>query len=82
MTTSFAEHGVVEITVTVQNTGERSGKDVVQVYVGECPPRVPRPKRELKAFAKVALEPGESKPSSSRSVGVTSRSTTWWPDHG
>jgi beta-glucosidase len=58
----IAEDGVVEITVMVHNIGERAGKEVVQVYVGECSPRVPRPVRELKAFQKVALAPGEEKP--------------------
>jgi beta-glucosidase len=49
------------LSVTVTNTGSRAGKEVVQVYVS--PPRstVARPVRELKAFAKVALEPGESR---------------------
>ncbi len=57
----FGDDGHVEITIMVENTGDRFGKDVVQMYVGECSPRLPRPKRELKAFAKVALEPGEDK---------------------
>jgi len=57
----FGDDGSVEITVMVENTGERSGKEVVQVYVSECSPRLPRPNRELKAFARVALEPGEDK---------------------
>lgn len=60
-TAGLADDGAVEITVMVENTGDRFGKEVVQVYVGECSPRVPRPRRELKAFAKVALEPGEDK---------------------
>ncbi|MDQ3657834.1 MAG: glycoside hydrolase family 3 C-terminal domain-containing protein [Chloroflexota bacterium] len=58
---ALGEDGNVEITVMVENTGERFGQEVVQVYAGECMPRVPRPKRELKAFAKVALQPGEDK---------------------
>ncbi|MEJ7901967.1 MAG: glycoside hydrolase family 3 C-terminal domain-containing protein [Thermomicrobiales bacterium] len=58
---AFGEEGDVEITVMVENTGERFGKEVVQVYVGECSARVPRPNRELKAFAKVGLQPGEDK---------------------
>jgi len=53
--------GDVEITVMIENTGDRFGKEVVQVYVSECAPRLPRPKRELKDFAKVALESGETK---------------------
>ena len=50
----------VEVTVSVTNTGDRAGKHVVQLYVagGDAPVR--RPTRELRGFAKVALEPGES----------------------
>ncbi|MFD7307948.1 glycoside hydrolase family 3 C-terminal domain-containing protein [Promicromonospora sp. NPDC059942] len=56
-----ADDAVVRVTVTVTNTGERSGADVVQVYVGDPESQVQRPERELKAFAKVDLEPGESR---------------------
>ena len=49
------------LTLTVTNTGETAGAEVVQVYVGENKPTVARPVKELKAFEKVYLEPGESK---------------------
>jgi len=45
--------------LTVRNTGTRAGSEVVQLYVRERAPRLQRPDKELKAFAKVALEPGE-----------------------
>jgi beta-glucosidase len=51
----------VSVEVTVKNTGKVSGKEVVQLYVREERPRLVRPEKELKAFAKVALEPGEEK---------------------
>lgn len=51
---------LVDIEVTVANTGGRAGKEVVQVYVEPLDRPVPGPIRELRAFAKVALEPGES----------------------
>lgn len=60
-TDQFATDGIVSINVMVENTGARAGAEIVQVYVGECAPRLPRPKRELKAFAKVALGPGQAK---------------------
>ncbi|NNN29412.1 beta-glucosidase [Streptomyces sp. S3(2020)] len=47
--------------VTVTNTGDRAGKHVVQVYVATDAGPVRRPARELRAFAKVPLEPGESR---------------------
>ncbi|MFT4165639.1 MAG: glycoside hydrolase family 3 C-terminal domain-containing protein, partial [Microlunatus sp.] len=49
-----------EVSVTVTNTGDREGSEVVQVYVGELPAPVPTPARQLAAFAKVKLAPGES----------------------
>ncbi|WTW98341.1 glycoside hydrolase family 3 C-terminal domain-containing protein [Streptomycetaceae bacterium NBC_01309] len=49
------------VSVTVTNTGARAGKHVVQVYVATSAGPVRRPLRELRAFAKVSLEPGESR---------------------
>ncbi|MHA7132684.1 glycoside hydrolase family 3 C-terminal domain-containing protein [Oerskovia turbata] len=53
--------GDVEVRLTVANTGDRAGREVVQVYTGLASAAVQRPERELKAFAIVALEPGESR---------------------
>ncbi len=52
-----------EATVTVSNTGQRAGSEVVQIYVGpdENGQLIDRPAKELRGFAKVALQPGESK---------------------
>ena len=49
------------VTLTVKNTGSRAGKAVVQLYVGDVESTPLRPVRELKGFAKAALQPGESK---------------------
>ena len=49
----------LEVAVEVTNTGRRAGAEVVQFYVHEKSPVVPRPPRELKAFAKPFLQPGE-----------------------
>ncbi len=49
----------VELTVT--NTGSRTGKEVVQVYVHEESAPVRMPEKQLKAFHKISLQPGESK---------------------
>ncbi|WP_241827776.1 glycoside hydrolase family 3 C-terminal domain-containing protein [Actinopolymorpha singaporensis] len=51
----------VEVSVTVRNTGPVAGAEVVQVYVRDPECSVDRPVRELKGFAKVALEPGEGR---------------------
>jgi len=58
-----AEHRRSEVTgiaLRVTNTGARSGSEVVQCYVAPASGDVDRPRKELKAFAKVALEPGAS----------------------
>lgn len=49
----------VHVTVTVTNTGPVAGAEVVQVYVGDPRSQVQRPVRELKAFTKTTLQPGE-----------------------
>jgi len=51
----------VRVRVTVENTGGRRGQEVVQLYVAPLAPSVVRPAKELKAFAKVVLDPGEQK---------------------
>jgi beta-glucosidase len=50
----------VSFEVPVTNIGSRAGSHVVQIYVAPREPRVQRPPQELKAFAKVHLEPGRS----------------------
>ncbi len=51
----------VAVSVTVKNTGSRSGKETVQFYVRDKEASVLRPVRELKGFSKVDLKPGESR---------------------
>jgi beta-glucosidase len=59
-TTSLAVGGTLTLDVAVTNVGDRAGSEVVQCYVAPSAPRLTRPPKELKAFAKVHLEPGES----------------------
>lgn len=51
----------VNVHVTVKNTGTRTGKEIVQLYVQDVVSTVIRPEKELKGFAKVELQPGEQK---------------------
>ncbi|WP_067137212.1 glycoside hydrolase family 3 C-terminal domain-containing protein [Microtetraspora malaysiensis] len=52
--------GDIAVTVPVTNTGQVTGREVVQVYTSLPGSAVQRAPRELKAFASVALEPGET----------------------
>lgn len=55
------ENGLVNVAVTVENTGERNGSEVVQLYVGRNGnSAVFKAQKELKAFEKIHLAPGES----------------------
>jgi len=51
----------VEVQVTIRNTGTRAGQEVVQLYVRDPVASRSRPVRELKAFEKIALQPGEAR---------------------
>ncbi|WP_432503204.1 beta-xylosidase/alpha-l-arabinosidase [Kineococcus arenarius] len=52
--------GSVEVSVTVRNTGERAGEEVVQLYLHDVLAQVTRPVRELTGFTRVRLEAGEA----------------------
>ena len=49
------------MSVTVENTGDREGAEVVQVYVADPAASVDRPPKELAGFEKVWLAPGETR---------------------
>jgi beta-glucosidase len=51
----------VSVAFTLSNIGQRPGRETAQLYVRPHNPSVERPVKELKAFAKVALAPGESR---------------------
>lgn len=53
--------GDVHVTADVRNTGERAGAEVAQLYIRDVISSVTTPVKQLKGFAKVALEPGETK---------------------
>jgi beta-glucosidase len=50
----------LEVSVTVTNTGKVAGKEIAQLYVADRKASLPRPPKELKGFAKIELQPGES----------------------
>ncbi|WP_101617614.1 glycoside hydrolase family 3 N-terminal domain-containing protein [Bifidobacterium margollesii] len=57
----FGADDVVRATVAVTNTGERPGTEVVQAYIGDIVTSVSWTDRELKAFKRVSIAPGETK---------------------
>ncbi len=58
---TFKDVDGITVSVDVTNTGQVPGKEVVQVYVHDQEARLVRPYKELKGFAKVELQPGETK---------------------
>ena len=58
---SLTADETIRFTVSVTNTGSRAGAEVVQLYVSDLQSSVPRPLKELKAFQKVFLQPGETR---------------------
>lgn len=57
----FQLGSALTISLDVSNVGTVAGKEIVQLYVRDIASKLPRPFKELKAFAKVSLEAGETK---------------------
>jgi len=74
----FESDGVVNVAVTLTNTGAREGSSVVQLYVSDAEASAPRPAKELKAFAKVKLEAGAS---TTVSLALDARSFAFFDTH-
>lgn len=60
-TTTFRDVDGLTVSVDVTNTGNETGKEIIQVYVHDQKSDLVRPQKELKGFAKVELRPGETK---------------------
>jgi beta-glucosidase len=58
---TMKENEKLTLTVPVKNTGDKTGKEIVQIYIGDEKSSLVRPLKELKAFKKVGLAPGEEK---------------------
>jgi beta-glucosidase len=68
------EHGRLQATVDVTNTGKRAGADVVQLYLG-APTATGEPASQLKAFAKVDLAPRQTK---TVRLALTAQDASYW----
>ena len=58
---SLGKEEALKVKVKVTNTGDMEGDEVVQVYIHDVKASVVRPMKELAAFKRVSLKPGESK---------------------
>lgn len=72
---SYAPGETIRVTVEIANTGGREGSEVVQLYASKPRSKVERAPRELKAFRKVALAPGEKQ---SVTLEVPVASLAYW----
>jgi len=68
-----------DIEVDVTNTGDVGGKEVVQLYVSDRGAPTPRPPKELKAFTKITLAPGETK---TVTFTLDDRAVQYWGEGG
>jgi len=57
----YAPGDPIHVSLVVQNSGDHPGKEVVQLYVRDVESSLVRPEKELKAFEKIDLQPGEAK---------------------
>lgn len=57
----MTDRDILTVQVGVKNTGDRAGKHTIQLYVKNAPASAVRPVKELRAFAKVDLQPGEER---------------------
>lgn len=73
----MARDGQLTFTVNVKNTGQYQGAEVVQLYISDLKSSLPRPLKELKAFTKVSLNPGESR---NVSLTIDSRALSFYDD--
>jgi beta-glucosidase len=67
---TLAPDGTATLSVNVTNTGKRAGDEVVQLYLHDQVASITRPLEELRGFARVHLQPGESRPVSFK-IGPT-----------
>ena len=59
--TEIPADGTVKVSVEIRNTGNIAGDEIVQMYIRDRFSSVTRPVKELKDFARIHLEPGETR---------------------
>ncbi|MFT3906462.1 MAG: glycoside hydrolase family 3 protein [Steroidobacteraceae bacterium] len=76
-TERLGNDGTFAVSFDVINTGACAGAEVAQLYLADLQPTVPRPLKELKAFERVYLQPGERR---RVTLQLNARSFTWYDD--
>ena len=74
---TMSEGDYITLTTTVTNSGKRTGKEVVELYIGDEKCSVLRPVKELKGFKKILLNPGETK---TVTFAITYEDLKFWND--
>lgn len=74
---TFSGNDILTVSLPISNTGNRAGAEVAELYIHQDHPVVPRPPQELKGFAKVFLQPGETKIAS---FEIQRRDLSYWAD--
>ena len=82
----FSGDGSLTAKVTVTNTGDREGTEVVQMYIRDLVGSVTRPVRQLKGFERITLQPGESRDVEftigKETISFYRQDMTWGPEAG
>jgi beta-glucosidase len=65
----------ITVECTIKNIGKFGGSEIIQLYISDENPSLPRPIKELKGFRKIYLEPGQSK---SVSFVITKKELSYW----
>jgi len=76
---SYEKNDTIQIFFNLKNTGKAAAEEVAQVYVRRMNPSVEWPYKELKAFSRVALNPGESK---AVALEIPVKSLQYWNEKG
>jgi len=76
-TSTMSSDKTLTVSIPVTNTGKRAGAEVVELYVHEDKPALSRPPQELKGFAKLLLQPGETKKAL---FTIQRRDLSFWDD--
>jgi beta-glucosidase len=79
-TAGISQQGALNVEIPITNTGKVAGDEIVQLYIGYPMTQAPRrPAKELKAFARVSLEPGATK---TVQFSVPARDMAYWSATG